>query len=143
MPYEPGLNRCAIRPVPIWAVCVSFWALKSASSCAWIVAVAMPGSKIRTLGPKFGMSGWVGQPPVTPIVYVALATAELVSPLSTPIARIVSDDVTLIGPLNSGELAVGVEPSTVKWMLAPAVDVVIVTIWADGKLPPAGLKVGV
>jgi hypothetical protein len=51
--------------------------------------------------------------------------------------------VTLIGPVNSVELAVGVEPSMVNRMLAPEVEVVIVTDWAVEKLPPAGLNVGV
>ena len=51
--------------------------------------------------------------------------------------------MTLIGPVNSGELAVGVEPSTVNRMLAPEVVVAIVTDCAVEKLPPAGLKVGV
>src|SRR5215471_8490994 len=52
-----------MRPEAICAVWVSFCALKSASSCAWIVAADMVGSKMRTFGPKFGVSDWVGHTP--------------------------------------------------------------------------------
>ncbi len=55
---------------------------------------------MRTFGPKFGVSDCVGQlVGVVPIVYVAPATAEFVRPDLRPIALIVRDDGTLIGPL--------------------------------------------
>ena len=44
-----------------------------------MLALDMPGSKMRTFGPKFGVSDCVGQLVcVVPIVYVAPATAEFV-----------------------------------------------------------------
>jgi hypothetical protein len=65
-----------------------------------MVAAGMLGSKIRVFGPKFGTSGCVVQLTcVDPIVYVALATAELASPDLIPIAFTVRVDGTLIGPL--------------------------------------------
>jgi hypothetical protein len=86
-----------MRPVPIWSRSVSFCALKSASSCVWIAAIDIVGLKIRTLGPKFGISGCVGHDVCVPIVYVALATAEFVMPLRRPMARTVRVVGTLIG----------------------------------------------
>jgi hypothetical protein len=62
------LNRCATRRSANCAVSVSFWLLKSVSSWAWIVAADMPGSKMRTFGPKSGVSDCVGQPAWVPIV---------------------------------------------------------------------------
>jgi hypothetical protein len=47
------------------------------------------------------------------------------------------------GPVYNVDAAVGVEPSNVNRMLAPAVAVESVTDWADMYVPPGGLNVGV
>jgi hypothetical protein len=41
-------------------------------------------------------------------------------------------DGTEIGPVYCGELVVGVDPSTVYRMVAPAVLLAMVTVWAVG-----------
>jgi hypothetical protein len=90
----------------------------------------MLGSKMRTFGPKFGVSDWVGQDAAAPIVKVALATAEFVRPGARPMACTVVEVEMVIGPVYRGELGVGVELSTVYRMLAPGVVTVIVTVCA-------------
>ncbi len=65
--YEPGLNSSASRSEPNW---LSFCALNTESSFAWMLVVDMPGSKMATLGPKSGVSevGSVPPPPSPPVV---------------------------------------------------------------------------
>ena len=77
------------------------------------------------------------------MVYVALATPLSAIPVAVAMARMVVVWVTEIGPLYAAEAAVGVLPSTVKWMIAPGVPSVIVTVTDDVNVPPAGLRAGV
>jgi hypothetical protein len=95
-----------------------------------MAAEDMLGSKMRTFGPKLGVSGWVGQDAAAPIVNVALATEEFVRPEARPMACTVVEVAMVIGPVYRGEPGVGVEPSTVYRMLAPGVASVIVTACA-------------
>jgi hypothetical protein len=66
------------------------------------------------------------------MVYVALPTAELGRPARMPMALMVVLVATLIGPEYRADEPVGVEPSTVYRMLAPAVLVEIDTDWVLG-----------
>jgi hypothetical protein len=69
--------------------------------------------------------------------------AEVVIPDAEAIALTVRLVVTLIGPVYTGELAVGALPSWVYRMVAPGVDVVMVTDWVPVYVPPGGLSTGV
>ena len=63
-------------------------------------------------------------------------------PAAIAIAFIVLVPVTDIGPVYCAEDEVGVEPSVVYLMAAPAVAHEMVTFCADEYVPPAGLKAG-
>lgn len=72
-----------------------------------------------------------------------MATALFVYPLATAIAWIVSVTLTVFGPEYVGELAVGVDPSEVKWIVAPMVASEIVTVCEEAEMPPPGVNAGV
>ena len=61
------------------------------------------------------------------IVYAALDTALLVMPVARARALMVVVLVTLMGPVYEADDAIGVEPSVVTRMVAPAVLQAIVT----------------
>jgi hypothetical protein len=63
-------------------------------------------------------------------LYVAEATALSFIPGAAARALMVVLVPTVTGPVAVGELAVGVVPSVVKWMLAPEVAQAMVTSWA-------------
>ena len=60
-----------------------------------------------------------------------------------PIALSVRLDATEMAPVYCGDDAVGVDPSVVYRMVAPAVASVIVTDWVPLYEPPGGLNTGV
>jgi hypothetical protein len=64
----------------------------------------------------------------TLMMYAALATALLLSPVTAAIACSVSEFATVMAPLYNVELAVGVVPSVVKYTEAPAVASLMVTV---------------
>jgi hypothetical protein len=81
------------------------------------------------------------------MVYVALATALADKPEAVAIALIVSEAVTLMGPVycvvEPPTLVAGVVPSVVKKIFAPAVASESETVCVPRYVPAAGLKVGV
>jgi hypothetical protein len=85
----------------------------------------------------------VGVATVVLMVYVALATDELVIPDFIPIALMVRVVGTLIADEYNVDDAVGVLPSVVYLISAPDVVVLKVTDCAAVYVPPAGLNVGV
>ena len=91
--------------------------------------------------PAAGLNVGVDTVPV--IVYAPVATPESAHPAKYAIARIVVVADTAIGPAYSVPVVeVGVDPSVVYRMPAPAVDEDSVTLWALAYVPGAGLNVG-
>ena len=65
------------------------------------------------------------------MVYVAVPTALLEKPVAVAIAWIVSVELTGIAVVNFADIVVGVDPSVVKKIVAPAVASEMVTICGE------------
>jgi hypothetical protein len=79
-----------------------------------MVALLIDVSKMCTFEPKLGVSDWTGhEAVVVPMVYEAVATAEVVRPDAVASAFTVVEAAMLSAVEYVGELAVGVLPSIV------------------------------
>lgn len=99
-------------------------------------SVQVPNSSAQWVYPA-------GPPELVPvIVYVAELTPESDRPVFVAMAFTVVVLAIEIGAVYVGEDEVGVLPSVVNLIVAPSVVELRVTVSADGKVPPPGLKVG-